>query len=268
MGDEQTMDTITSASNKKIKDISALLRKASLRRERGEFVIEGPKIFKEAPDDMIVQIFAGEAFFRNAPAEVREKITSHESYIAADDVLAKAGDTMTTQGIMAVVRMQSDEESLSRISQADAYVLLERLQDPGNLGTIIRSAEAAGFAVIMDQETTDIYSPKVVRSTMGTIFRVPHHRTDDLLGTIESLKSRGVRVYAAHLKGQRAYDAEDYTGASALLIGNESAGLSDRIAEMADTYVRIPMLGKVESLNAAVAASVLMFEAARQRRNG
>jgi RNA methyltransferase, TrmH family len=279
-GENDMMERITSPANKKIKELSALLRKASLRREQGVFVVEGPKIFGEAPDERIVRVFAGETFFKDAADEVKDKIRAHEAFLVADDVLEKTGDTKTTQGILAVVRMREAWDDMSHgscaqtlkgstlsVPRAGAYVILERLQDPGNLGTIIRSAEAAGFSVIMDRETVDIYSPKVVRSTMGAIFRVNFAYTDDLEETITELKSHGVRIFAAHLKGERAYDLEDYGGASAFLIGNESAGLTDRIASMADTYVRIPMLGKVESLNASVAASVLMFEAARQRRN-
>ena len=257
------MERITSTSNRKIKDAAALIRKTSERRQRGEFIVEGVKIFAETPDALIARIFVGETFWDSASQELRRRIEEHEAYLVRDDIFASISDTKSPQGIMAQVRMREDI-----LTEADAYVILEHLQDPGNLGTIIRSAEAAGFAVIMDRGTADIYSPKVVRSTMGGIFRVPFAYTDDLEETIRALKRRGVRIYAAHLKGEKAYDCESYIGASAFLIGNESAGLTDATAQLADAYIRIPMLGKVESLNASVAASVLMFEAARQRRNG
>lgn len=257
------MERITSTSNRKIKDAAALIRKTSERRQRGEFIVEGVKIFAETPDALIARIFVGETFWDSASQELRRRIEEHEAYLVRDDIFASISDTKSPQGIMAQVRMREDI-----LTEADAYVILEHLQDPGNLGTIIRSAEAAGFAVIMDRGTADIYSPKVVRSTMGGIFRVPFAYTDDLEETIRALKRRGVRIYAAHLKGEKAYDCESYIGASAFLIGNESAGLTDATAQLADAYIRIPMLGRVESLNASVAASVLMFEAARQRRNG
>ena len=257
------MERITSTSNRKIKDAAALIRKTSERRQRGEFIVEGVKIFAETPDALIARIFVGENFWDSASQELRRRIEEHEAYLVRDDIFASISDTKSPQGIMAQVRMRE-----GILTEADAYVILEHLQDPGNLGTIIRSAEAAGFAVIMDRGTADIYSPKVVRSTMGGIFRVPFAYTDDLEETIRALKRRGVRIYAAHLKGEKAYDCESYIGASAFLIGNESAGLTDATAQLADAYIRIPMLGKVESLNASVAASVLMFEAARQRRNG
>lgn len=146
-------------------------------------------------------------------------------------------------------------------------VILETLQDPGNLGTILRAGEGAGITgVIMDRTTADIYNPKVIRSTMGSIYRVPFVYVDDLKGALKAAKGAGVRLYAAHLEGRRSYDEEDYRQSAGFLIGNEANGLSRETADMADCYVRIPMLGKVESLNAAVAASILMFEAARQRR--
>ena len=119
----------------------------------------------------------------------------------------------------------------------------------------------------MNDTTADIYNPKVIRSTMGSVCRVPFVYTAGLPETLAKIKKRGVRLYAAHLSGRNNYEKEDYTVDTGFLIGNEANGLSDETAAMADTYVKIPMMGKVESLNAAVAASVLMFEAARQRRN-
>lgn len=118
----------------------------------------------------------------------------------------------------------------------------------------------------MDGGTADIYNPKVIRSTMGSVFRVPFAYVKDLKETLKVLKNQGVCLYGAHLKGSTDYDQEDYTQSMGFLIGNEAKGLSNETASMADHYVRIPMAGKVESLNAAIAASVLMFEAARQRR--
>jgi TrmH family RNA methyltransferase len=148
------------------------------------------------------------------------------------------------------------------------YMILDGLQDPGNLGTVFRTAEAAGAAgVIMSRGTVSIYNPKSIRSTMGTLFRMPFIYADDLCEVIADLKERGVRVYAAHLHGAVDYTACDYRGASAFVIGNEGAGVSDAVAGASDSCLYIPMEGEVESLNAAVAASVLMYEAHRQRRS-
>ena len=147
------------------------------------------------------------------------------------------------------------------------FILLENLQDPGNLGTIFRTAEAAGVnGIIMSGQTVDIYNSKTIRSTMGSVYRVPFLYTDDICGVIHTLQEHGVSVYAAHLKSNKCYDEYDYHAGSAFLIGNEANGLSEEAAGCADAYLKIPMKGSVESLNAAVASSILLYEAYRQRR--
>jgi TrmH family RNA methyltransferase len=144
---------------------------------------------------------------------------------------------------------------------------LENLQDPGNLGTIVRTAEGAGVTgILMSRGCVDIYNSKVIRSTMGSIYRMPFVYTDQWEEALRELKRQGVSLYAAHLKGQDYHDRQDYTKPAAFLIGNESRGLTEETAALADTYIRIPMCGQVESLNAAVASSILMYEANRQRR--
>ena len=250
---------ITSTSNKKVKDVILLTRKAPLRKEKGLFVVEGIKMFREVPDDDLEEVYASESFYNTCPADIKVRLRSVRHEIVTDAVYQYMSDTKTPQGIMAIVRMKRYTEL-----SGTAFLILDRIQDPGNMGTIMRTAEAAGIdGVLMNNETVDIYNPKVVRSTMGSIFRVPFMYTGDLQGDIRKL---GAVVYAAHLKGERSYDEEDYSGPTAFIIGNESAGISDEIAACADKLIRIPMKGKVESLNAGVAASVLMFELARQRR--
>lgn len=146
-------------------------------------------------------------------------------------------------------------------------MILDNLQDPGNMGTIIRTAEGAGVTgVIMSKESVDIYNPKTIRSTMGSVYRMPFLYVEELQELLQKLKEKGVKTYAAHLHGKNFYDEEDYRTGCAFLIGNEGNGLREEIAEKADIWVKIPMYGQVESLNAAIAASVLMFEASRQRR--
>ena len=146
-------------------------------------------------------------------------------------------------------------------------LVLDTIQDPGNLGTMFRAGEAAGISgVLMNQETVDIYNPKVIRSTMGSLYRVPFYYSNQLSEDIKKVKAQGIRLYAAHLKGSLSYDQSDYKGGTGFMIGNESRGLCKELGDMADSYIKIPMCGQVESLNAAIAASVLLFEAARQRR--
>jgi TrmH family RNA methyltransferase len=146
-------------------------------------------------------------------------------------------------------------------------LVLDQIQDPGNLGTIVRTAEGAGVTgIVMSQDCVDMYNPKVVRSTMGAAYRVPFCYVDDLAEEVKQMKEAGICTYAAHLGGKNSYDEEDYRKASAFLIGNEGNGLRDEVADQAQVYIRIPMKGQVESLNAAVATAILTFEAARQRR--
>lgn len=168
---------------------------------------------------------------------------------------------------MALCRQFPDRKESLLDTGDGMFVVLEGIQDPGNLGTIFRSAEAAGLSgIIMDENTCDVYNPKVVRATMGAIFRVKFMVSSDLLKTVEEIKQKGGQVFAAHLEGSIPYDEADYHGLSAILIGNEGNGLSDTITAAATTRIRIPMEGKVESLNAAMAATILMYEAKRQRK--
>ena len=147
------------------------------------------------------------------------------------------------------------------------FLILEDIQDPGNLGTMVRTAEGAGVTgVLLSRGCVDIYNPKTIRSTMGSIYRVPFLYTDDLLGDMDKLHEKGIVTYAAHLKGKGFYDEESYKGPTAFLIGNEGNGLTDELSEKAKQYIKIPMEGQLESLNAAVAAAILMYEASRQRR--
>ena len=146
-------------------------------------------------------------------------------------------------------------------------MILDGLQDPGNLGTLVRAGEGAGVSgIIMSENTVDIYNPKVIRSTMGSIFRVPFIYVKDLKEVIDKLNSKGISVYASSLEGAIEYDRPDYKKDTAFIIGNEAAGISKEILDITDKKIKIPMLGEVESLNAAVAGSILMYEAVRQRR--
>ena len=185
-----------------------------------------------------------------------------------EEISRRLGDTQSPQGIFCICEVLDKRPGDDTIEKNGSYIALENIQDPGNLGTILRAGEGAGVTgVIMSRDTVDIYSPKVIRSTMGSVLRMPFLYTEDFTAVCKRLGREGVRLFAAHLKGMNNYDRQDYTGNVGFLIGNEANGLTEAAAEAADCCIQIPMAGKVESLNAAVAASVLMFEAARQRRN-
>ena len=274
--------------------MNALVKKAKTRREEDLFVAEGLRMCSEIPKDRIHTLYISESFSKTKECKTLREGVKHIELVT-DEVFKSLSDTQTPQGILALVKQYhytldevtgktAKEKATASGQDADGSVqnrkkqenrkkpallmVLETIQDPGNLGTILRAGEGAGVTgVVMDANTTDIYNPKVIRSTMGSVLRMPFVYVEDLHETLQELKNRNIRLFAAHLKGKQAYDLEDYTGDTAFLIGNEGNGLTDETAAMADTYVRIPMEGSVESLNAAVAASVLMFEAARQRRN-
>lgn len=257
---------ITSTANEKIKHVAALQQKARLRREESLFVIEGGRLFWEAPVSLIQEVYVSECFLENTDGKMKERLAETGYETVSEQVFGKMSDTKAPQGILAVLAQQRCEKE-ALLGKVPLLLLLENIQDPGNLGTILRTAEGAGVTgVIMSHDCADIYQPKVVRSTMGSLFRVPFYQAEDLLQEMRFLQGRNVKVYAAYLEGAEIYDAVDYRGGSAFVIGNEGNGLTKEAALAADERIRIPMAGKLESLNAGVSAALLMYEAARQRR--
>lgn len=256
---------ITSAQNQQIKNLIQLNKKAKFRNEQEVFLIEGIKLFQEAPKNCIKSIYISESLFNR---KEHEKILGDFQYeVVKDDIFQRVSDTKTPQGIICVVQQQKYTLK-DLINQPDSHlILLEDLQDPGNVGTIIRTGEGAGVTgVILSKNSVDIYNPKTIRSTMGSIFRMPFLYVEDFYETLSELKKEGVKTYAASLDGTKFYDEENYRQSIGFLIGNEGNGLSEKAMNSADFKIKIPMEGSVESLNAAVAATVLMYEAYRQRR--
>jgi TrmH family RNA methyltransferase len=258
---------ITSTSNPQVRRIVKLNTSARARRSEGCFAAEGVKLFCETPVSLRREIYVSHSFLEDE-AHVRLLREHDAEAVEVDDaVFRKMCDTQTPQGILTVAQIPScRREDLLGNGRNPLVMVLEDLQDPGNVGTVIRTAEGAGVTgVFMSGRTADCFQPKVIRSTMGSIFRVPVRREESVTELAEWLKSRGIRTFAAHLNGRRSYTEEDYTEGTAFLIGNEGNGLSAELTEKADTLIRIPMEGQVESLNAAVASALLMYEAHRQR---
>ena len=277
-------------TNAKIKEIQKLTEKSKARREAGLFVIEGPRMFIETPLEWIDEIYVTQRFLDNADSglsassaeSVENSHSDHSTSIRASEMITwmnhevvteeqmkKLTDTVTPQGILCVVRQPSyTMEDIINHPGHRLLMILEDIQDPGNLGTIFRTAEGAGASgIIMTKGCADLFNPKVVRSTMGSIYRVPFFVTDDIEQTISLVKNAQIEVFAAHLKGEHFYDEIEYKDA-AFLIGNEGRGLKDSTASLADTYIKIPMSGELESLNASMAAGILMYEHNRQIRTG
>ena len=265
---------ITSSNNAKVKQVVQWQTKAKERRKDHVFLAEGIRMCEEAPVKNVREVYLTEELeqkirqnAQNGDTAFWDKLQQTGYETVSPEVFAKMADTQTPQGILTVLE-QPVYDLTQLLEQPDPlFLMLENLQDPGNLGTILRTAEGAGVTgILMDRECVDVYNPKTIRSTMGSIYRMPFVYVEDLGKGIQDLKDKGITIYAAHLEGTNSYDEEDLTNPCAFLIGNEGNGLRREIADMADCYVKIPMLGQVESLNAAIASSVLMFEAARQRR--
>ncbi len=259
---------ITSTNNGRIKYVITLLEKSKFRKKEGKFVAEGLKMFEEAPLPLIDEVFISAGAIGNLDKELRKKLERTSYEIVSDAAFRQLSDTVTPQGILMVLkRINTDVKDILE-GENPCVVFLENIQDPGNLGTIIRTAEGAGASgVIMSADCVDIYNPKVIRSTMGSVFRVKFVSTDNTDETISALKEKEIKTYACALsKEAREYDKYDYTSSCAFFIGNEGNGLKKETVEKCDDVCFIPMCGKVESLNASVAASLVMYEAYRQRR--
>ncbi len=279
---------ITSVANQKVKQVVAWQTKAKERKKDNIFLVEGMKMFEEAPEKSIKEVYIEETLLEKLEkAAISEKKAEADLEKAEDfeekkelyeklkrvgyetvsaEVFRKMSDTQTPQGILAIV--ERPKYSLEKLLQVEnpLFVVLEDLQDPGNLGTIIRTGEGAGVsAVFMSKNTVDVYNPKTIRATMGSIYRVPLAIVEDVNELILSLHNAGIKTYAAHLDGKDYYDSFSFKEGTAFLIGNEGNGLKKSTADAATSYLKIPMEGQVESLNAAIATTLLMYEAHRQR---
>lgn len=260
---------ISSSSNAQIKNLAKLQKNARSRKEQKVFVTEGRKMFEEAKDlDIVVKVYVSESYLHELTIPEEDYFGRADYEVISDKVFHEVADTMTPQGILAIVKQPS--YSLNDFTQntTSRLLLLENLRDPGNLGTLLRTAEGAGMTgVIMSKETVDLFNPKVVRSTMGSIFRIPFLYVENFQDTLQDLQSKDFSIIATDLQSKRSFTEEHYPNKSAVVIGNESRGISDATRKQADILVHIPMCGKLESLNASVAGGLIMYELYRQQNN-
>ena len=262
MGFAESAGVVTSRANARVKQLRAAFA-GQARLSGGLVAIEGDNLLGEAiRSGMVLKtIFVSE--HRELPRFVPRSV---EVVWLSEDVFASVVETQSPQGIAAL--LVPPVRSLEDVMQGVPLILVAAgLQDPGNLGTLVRSAEAFGATgVVTTAGTVSAWNQKALRASAGSVFRVPV--VGATLEELAGLKARGVRLMAAVAEDSRdAVEAQDagFAGAAAILIGNEGAGLSDELLEMADVRVTIPCPGKVESLNAAVAGSLLLYEASRQR---
>jgi len=256
---------ITSSQNSKIKLIRALLGRAKERRTAEAFVVEGVRLVEEAVSSNWGFQFAlyDETLSERGKSQV-EGLKSHgvDVEMVSESLMKSLSETETPQGILAVLT-----DSRLPIPDSPNFILIpDQIRDPGNLGTLLRTAGATGVqAVLIPPETTDAFAPKVVRSGMGAHFRLPiHSMTWDEIKQIS--KSANLFVYLADMDGRSCWET-DLRQPLALIIGGEAEGASEQARKSANEQISIPMMGKMESLNAGVAGSVLMFEVVRQRSN-
>lgn len=237
---------ITSLENKAVK-LAASLQKKKYRDLYGKFLIEGMKLIHEA----MAFGYEFESVFY-VPDMVTYDL-SMPAYEVSYEILCKITDTVTPQGIAAVVSVKEPE--MSKLDLAQRVVYLDRLQDPGNVGTIIRTADAFGFdAVILSKGCADLFSPKVIRSAMGSAFHLEIFRDF----SAEELRMLGKKIYSSSLEASDMPKKIDFP--AVLVIGNEGQGISNEIKAVTDEFVKIPMSGNAESLNASIAAGILLYE--------
>lgn len=260
------MQVISSKDNEFVKHIKKLKEK-KYRDINNEFIIEGIKIIREAIEEKaeIKQIVICENCQNSntIPRELMYEIAKYECIYVTESIFKTLSDVSTPQGIMAIIGRNVKELEIDYTQ--DIIVALDDIQDPGNLGTILRTVDSIGLnQILVSKGTTDSYNPKVVRSTMGAIFRVKIIECENLEQTLKEVKKHKFQILVTSLQTENSiYDIK--YNKKAIVIGNEANGVEQTIQKMADIKVKIPMLGKTESLNASVATGIVLYEYVRQK---
>jgi len=260
--------SITSASNPKIKEIGALKEKSRARKKSGLFVIEGQRELQIALDAnyIIEQLFFNPSIIDTDTLSKFITDDSIQRYEVTDDVYAKIAYRSSTEGIVAVCKSKNHELSSFHLTTKKPLILVaEAPEKPGNIGALIRTADAAGIdAVLIVNPKTDLYNPNTIRASLGCLFSVPIY-TASSEEAIVFLQEQGISIYAATLQDSSNYTDVDFNGATAIVVGTEATGLEECWREASTKNILIPMRGSIDSMNVSVAASILIFEAVRQR---
>lgn len=259
------MDIIRSKDNNIIKEVKKLKEK-KYREEKGSFLVEGFRFVEEALKSSFIveKVFIADKCMNKWTKMCENlKLEPKPVIVISEQVLKFISNTDNPQGIIAIVK----NEQIKINSQEGMYLLADRIQDPGNMGTIIRTAHAVGaLGVIVTKGTVDIYNDKTLRSTMGSIFNIPVIQDKDLT-TVKELVNEGFKLVASYLDNESEdFYKVDLPSKGILIVGNEGNGISEEIVNMSHIKVKIPMPGGAESLNASVAASIMMYEFLRQKR--
>lgn len=262
------MQAVSSKDNELVKHIKKLKDK-KYRDENNEYIVEGVKLIEEAVKERakIKKIIICEDTTRTyeIPTNVMLEIAKYECIYVTDKIFSSITQVTNPQGIMAVLEKNAENQQID-FSQ-DIIVALDDVQDPGNLGTILRTVDSIGLnQIVVSKGTVDAFNSKVVRSTMGAIFRIKIIEVEDLKQTIKEIKKHHFKLMVTSLQTENSIYDIDFNK-KIIVIGNESNGVSGEIQDMADEKAKIPMLGKTESLNASVAAGIVMYEYVRQKLN-
>jgi len=254
-------EIISSAENKFVKEVSQL-QHAKWRKKLRKFLLEGSAYIADIPSGFHIEYLL---VAESRQAEHHDLCQKYMYRIVSDQLMARLCDTVTPQGLIAVGR-QPQHNIGELTTLGGLYIICEDVRDPGNLGAIIRTAAAAGAtAVLALSGCTESYSPKVLRACAGSIFAIPVAENLQANDIVPLLKKHGTRIYATHLKGTvLPYDI-DLRGNCAIIIGNEASGISSKLADMCNAWLKLPMPGAVQSLNASVAAGIIIYESLRQR---
>ncbi len=256
------MTIIKSKDNTIAKQIAKLNKSSKFRRENRLFIAEGLRIVKDAIEssaDIDFLVFSESAVSKYSDFYKQITEDKYKYYIFSDDLFMKVTDTKTPQGVLGAIKLLDKNTLFGTIKGDEKFVALENIQDPGNMGTIFRTAEAIGInGIVMTKDCCDIYSPKVVRSTMGAIFRMPFIIVDNITDFIDN---KSINSYAA-VVDSTATKITDVTfkAPCVCVIGNEGNGLTEPTVKSCNNAVTIPMIGRAESLNASIAASIFMWE--------
>lgn len=255
---------ITSVSNPIIKEVRSLYDKKG-RQSTQALLLEGLRLVNEvAESGLTIRYFVVSDSFFERTESIFVRFPNIKIIQLPDELFARIGQTQTPQGLMAVMDLPDFNER-EIVPKLRRIIVLENLQDPGNLGTIIRTADACSFdAVLLSRDSVDPYNPKVIRSTMGSLFHLPVIIVDDIYETLKTLQTKSIRIVAAHPRNAVPCWQADLSDSVALVIGNEGSGITKKMLNLADLAVMIPMVGRAESLNASAAASILLYESMRQ----
>ncbi len=255
---------ITSKDNEIIKRVSKLISGAKFRRENGCFVAEGVRLCTDGADsgaEMLSFLYIAKAE-QKYPAEFsRLNQAAQQTYEISEALFKKISDTTAPQGFMCVFKTLDKQSVSFTIKEQGRYTALENIQDPSNMGTILRTAEALGTdGIILSSDCCDIYSPKVVRGSMGAVFRVPVVIVEDFTAYIAQLTAKDIKTYASTPHEAKNIKQVDFSDGGVMLIGNEGNGLKPETIDACFERIKIPMNGRAESLNASAAAAILMYQ--------